>query len=341
MQSVILVTPGFDTVWPYAADHLRKLWQPEVQFIRAEDPLSVIRDVEQVARIAAFDVELTAGDLDRFPKLQEFASNRVSAPLRRAVDERKIRLYTQRSEGFWAESVSECAIGLTICGLRRIPQLHQQIQSHHKAWDYSPNQPDIPGTRGQQFGDDDRFTSGTVARKRVRIVGIGNIASHYSRIMSVLGADVAAYDPFAQDPCFRLSGARRVGYLADLMQDAEIFAPMVPLRDSTRGLITAEMIDALPQGCLVVMVTRAAVCDMPAIRRRVLNDELALAADVFDVEPLPLDDPLLGRHNVVHTPHLAGRTLHANQRYAEMLAEQFTRAESQATRLIPGSKSEE
>ena len=45
---------------------------------------------------------------------------------------------------------------------------------------------------------------------------------------------------------------------------------------------------------------------------RVLNDELALAADVFDIEPVALDSPMLGRHNVVHTPHNAGRTRDAN-----------------------------
>jgi len=44
---------------------------------------------------------------------------------------------------------------------------------------------------------------------------------------------------------------------------------------------------------------------------------------VWDVEPLPLDDALLGRHNVVHTPHNAGRTMHANQQWAEALAVQF------------------
>ena len=45
--------------------------------------------------------------------------------------------------------------------------------------------------------------------------------------------------------------------------------------------------------------------------------ELALAADVFDQEPLPLDSPLLGRHNVVHTPHPAGRTRDANHAFAD------------------------
>lgn len=107
------------------------------------------------------------------------------------------------------------------------------------------------------------------------------------------------------------------------MSDAEIFVPCVPLRDSTRGLVAAEHLHSLPDGCLVILVTRAEICDMTLLRERVLNGELALAADVFDQEPLPLDDRLLGHANVVHTPHNAGRTVHANHSYAELLAEQF------------------
>lgn len=76
------------------------------------------------------------------------------------------------------------------------------------------------------------------------------------------------------------------------------------------------MLDAEHSWCVGITIaviprhlaTRAGICDMGALRRRVLADELSLAADVFDIEPLPLDDPLLGRHNVVHTPHNAGRT---------------------------------
>ena len=98
---------------------------------------------------------------------------------------------------------------------------------------------------------------------------------------------------------------------------------MVPLQESTHGIVTADHINALPRGCLVVLVTRANICDVDAIRQRVLADEISLAADVWDVEPLPLDDPLLGRHNVVHTPHNAGRTIDANKAWAEKLAVQF------------------
>lgn len=77
--------------------------------------------------------------------------------------------------------MAEYALALTLSGLRRIPQLHQAMQSDLRVWDYSPGGGDRPfAHRGAQFGDDDRFTSGTIAGKRVRVIGAGNIGSRYA-----------------------------------------------------------------------------------------------------------------------------------------------------------------
>ncbi|MDB6168776.1 MAG: Hydroxyacid dehydrogenase [Verrucomicrobia bacterium] len=237
---------------------------------------------------------------------------------------RGVKMHAQASDGFWGQSVAEFGLALTLCGLRRIPQTHREALTSHASWGYEPPPGGgQPGARGQQYGDDSRFAAGTIAGKRVRVVGAGNIGSRYASFCRMLGADVAAWDPFAPEPSFHRAGARREWHLSNLVKDAEIFAPMLPLTETTRGLVTADLIDALPRGTLVVLVTRAGICDMPAVRRRVLADELALAADVFDVEPLPLNDPLLGRHNVVHTPHNAGRTRHANEQWSEMLLAKF------------------
>ncbi|MEK3916759.1 D-isomer specific 2-hydroxyacid dehydrogenase family protein [Paenibacillus sp. FSL H7-0331] len=229
------------------------------------------------------------------------------------LKERGVRVYIQPSEGYWGQSVSEFGLALTLCALRRIPQTHHEMITSQQPWSHPL----------EQFGDDPRFVNGTVAGKRIRIVGAGNIASRYASFVSMLGADVATWDPFAPEPAFHRAGSRKEWYLEKLVQDADIFVPMVPLTESTKGLITAEHIGMLPKGCIVVLATRAEICDMQELRRRVLADEISLAADVFDVEPLSLDDPLLGRHNVVHTPHNAGRTKEANYKWAEMLAEQF------------------
>ena len=331
-RSVIVVHPDFDGTWPWAADHFRTLWeaQGQTEFLRlAPDDRrtvsEIVDDPAGITRIVALNVPLTVACVARMPTLREAAfSPEPSTEASDALAAASVRAYVQPSEGFWGQSVAEFALALTLCGLRRIPQLHRAIVTDQQPWDYAlPGGAGKPGARGQQFGDDANFANGTVKGKRIRIVGAGNIASRYASFVHTLGADVAAWDPFAGEPCFHRAGARRELRLDNLFHDADIFAPMVPLTEETRGLVKREHLLALPRGCLVVLVTRAAVCDMPTLRGRVLADELALAADVWDVEPLPLDDPLLGRHNVVHTPHNAGRTREANLTWAENLAVQF------------------
>lgn len=336
MRSVIIVHPDFDKTWPFAADHFHALWKAQgfVQFVRVADddkrPLGeLMESPDTVSRLVALGIPVTIRCLKSLSGLREAVfidryNSTLSEECIAFLKNANVRVYHHPTEGFWGQSVAEYALALTLCGLRRIPQLHHQMLADLTVWNYNPpNNKSVPGGRGHQFGDDANFTNGTIEGKRVRIVGAGNIASRYAKFVHVLGADVAAWDPFASEPSFHLAGSRKVWHLDEMIKDADIFAPMVPLTESTRGIVTAEHIRSLPKGCLVVLATRAKICDMPTLRDRVLADELSLAADVFDVEPLPVDDPLLGRHNVVHTPHNAGRTIDANRRWAEKLAEQF------------------
>lgn len=332
-HSAILVHERFERTWSWVADHWHHRWQEQgvaVYFNRVSGQTAVAdfaAELTAVRRLVVLGPELTTGDLPHCVQLKELVYvrggwARYESDIADYCKAHGIDLITHTSEGFWGQSVAEFGFALTLCGLRRIPQTHHNIISSHDDWKYGEGE-GTPGGRCGQFGDDPHFTCGTLAGKRVRIVGAGNIASRYADWCSMFGADVAVWDPFASEPCFHRAGARRVHHLTELMKDADIFVPMVPLNDGTRGIVTADMIDALPTGCLVVQVTRAKICDTEALYRRVLNDELALAADVFDEEPVPLDSPLLGRDNVVHTPHNAGRTREANFAWADALIDQF------------------
>jgi phosphoglycerate dehydrogenase-like enzyme len=337
MREHIVVHPRFERHWPYVAERFRELW-PDAGFDRLDSGdnrmlSEVLSDPEGVTRLVSLGVLLSEECVDRLDALEEAlvyteSAYAVDDAVVESLEARGVSVYRHDSEGFWGQSVAECALALTLSGLRRIPQLHDSVQNDQGPWDYEPDGEPGPGKRGHQFGDDPRFTNGTVARKRVHQIGVGNIGSRYANFVDALGADVAAYDPYADEPCFHRAGARREHHLEDLLTDADIFAPLVPPNEETVGLIDADLVNRLPEGCLVVLATRARIVDGDALRERVLADELALAADVWDEnpgEPLPLDDPLLGRHNVVHTPHVAGRTKHANDRWAEMLAAKFKR----------------
>lgn len=333
MSSAIIATARFDGIWPLAADHLLRRWSAEgpTRLHRLADgdrrpPAAVVGDPAAITRLVLLGLAPAADELAAFAALREVACDSAAARdrLAPALAARGIACHAPRNEAFWSQSLAEFGLAMTINGLRRIPQLHAAIRRDPAPWDFSP--PDgigVAGARGQQFGDDPAHANGTVHGKRVRIAGLGNIGALYAAFCSALGAEVAAWDPHVPDGSFAVARARRRFRLADLVADAEIFAPILPLRPQTEGLVDAALVRALPRGCLVVLITRAQVVDMPELRRRVLAGELALAADVFDREPLPLDDPLLGHPAVVHTPHIAGRTAHANRALVDQLAEQF------------------
>jgi len=337
MSSLIVIHPTFESHWPFVGEIFHAIWQAqeETELIRLDRQDTrrlgqVCPQPDQVTRLACLGLPVSRACLAGFTNLTEatfqapYGGNALSEESLADLAERKISLYQHRSEGYWGQSVAEFALALTLNALRRIPQNYREMISSHAPWEqYSPARNQGPGTLGAQFSDDLQFTHGTVAGKRVRIIGAGNIGSRYANFVAMLGADVAAWDPFATEAHFHRAGSRREWHLAELMTNAQIFVPMLPLTPNTRGLVTADLIRRLPSGCLVVLATRANICDMAEIRRRVLADELALAADVFDTEPLPLDDPLLGRHNVVHTPHLAGRTYDANRQWVTDLTAQF------------------
>ncbi len=331
MRSVICVHERFDAEWPFAADYWRDCWQRRggCELYRTDDPDAraprLVPDPASVTRLALLGFHAAAQDLEPFTALEEcfhpsyglkWNDPRLSMAGIEAAKARGVRFVPHRLDVYWGQSVAEFALGLTIAALRRIPQTSAAMTQSHDPWRYQPAV-GRPGRRGAQFGDDPNFVNGTVAGKRVRVVGAGNIGARYASWCAALGAQVAVWDPFAPDATFTAARVSRCFHLSELVRDAQIFTAMLPLTDSTRGLVTADLIEALPRGALVVQATRAAICDTQALYRRVLNDELALAADVFDVEPLPLDSPLLGRHNVVHTPHNAGRTLDANRAWVD------------------------
>lgn len=338
MTRTIVVGPLFEDVWPLAADHLRELWAERgpVEFRRLDETpdrlVDILDEPGEVTKLVALGVPVTDECADRLTALNSAfvmtdSMYAVDSDAHERLRERGVAVHDHTGEGFWAQSVAEFGLGLTIDALRKIPQKHAEMIESHDPWDLDQLDNEVPGANGHQFADDPNFTNGTVAGTRVRVAGVGNIGSTYADAVDSLGADVVAYDPYADEPCFHRSGADRVWNLNALVEDAEVFAPTVPLTDATERLITAEHVHALPEGCLVVLITRAGVVDIDAVRERVLADELALAADVWDEEPLSLDDPLLDRHNVVHTPHLAGRTRDANESWAERLDAHFRAVE--------------
>ena len=159
MSSLIVVHPRFDGVWPFAADHFHTLWQAQgaVEFIRLEP--SDERNLSEIAshpteikRLACLSVPVTLECLQRFTGLEEatfqgsYGSSVSEGPIQEHIQQAGITVYNHPTEGFWGQTVAEYGLALTLCGLRRIPQLHRAILSSLVPWDYeAPNGMGSPG----------------------------------------------------------------------------------------------------------------------------------------------------------------------------------------------------
>ena len=140
----------------------------------------------------------------------------------------------------------------------------------------------------------------------VGLVGLGAIGSRVATLLAAFGTTVLAADPYADPDAARAAGARLVP-LAELLASSDVISVHARLTDDTRGMIGAEALAAVKPGAYLVNTARGELVDETAVLHALEDGRLRGAAlDVFHPEPPAPDHPLLGRPDVLPTPHLAG-----------------------------------
>jgi phosphoglycerate dehydrogenase-like enzyme len=99
----------------------------------------------------------------------------------------------------------------------------------------------------------------------------------------------------------------------------------VPMTDETRGLVDAGFLAALPDGALIVNVSRGPVVVTDDLLAEVSAGRLLAALDVTDPEPLPADHPLWHTPGVLISPHVGGDTTAFLPRARALVAAQIAR----------------
>ncbi|MGZ4651107.1 MAG: NAD(P)-dependent oxidoreductase, partial [Kineosporiaceae bacterium] len=115
------------------------------------------------------------------------------------------------------------------------------------------------------------------------------------------------------------------GELADLLPRHEVVVLAAPLTDATRGMVDARFLAAMPDGALLVNVSRGPVVVTEALLAELASGRLLAALDVTDPEPLPPDHPLWRAPNVLISPHVGGDTTAFPPRARALLRDQLER----------------
>ena len=140
------------------------------------------------------------------------------------------------------------------------------------------------------------------------IIGFGNTGSALARRahafeMNLLYNDLD--DTINADLAASL-GAKKVDK-ETLYREADFINVSVDLNDSSRNMINADALAMMRPDAMVICCARGGVVDEQALANALINKQLAAAAiDVFEVEPVLSDNPLLGIDNCLVTAHVAG-----------------------------------
>jgi D-3-phosphoglycerate dehydrogenase len=208
--------------------------------------------------------------------------------------------------------VSDHALALLLALARKVPQSNRLVQSGR--WEVPPLTP-MHRLAGRVLG----------------LVGFGNIPRMLAPKAKALGLKVVAYDPFAKAELFKQAGVESVSFdqLLAMSDFVSVHAPLLP---ETRGLMNAAAFGKMKKGAMIINTARGPLIDEAALLAALDSGQVGGAAlDVITTEPMPKDSPLIGRDNLILTPHTAFYSV-------EALNELQTKCATDVARVLSGEK---
>ncbi|AYF99499.1 hydroxyacid dehydrogenase [Protaetiibacter intestinalis] len=194
-------------------------------------------------------------------------------------------------------STAELALALTLAALRGIPAAVRDAAEGRWAHRRRPG----------------------LAGKRVVLVGVGGVGAEISRRLEPFGVELVRVARTAR------ADVHGIDELPALLPDADVAIVAVPLTAETRHLVDARLLAALPDGALLVNVSRGEIVDTDALLGELTRGRIVAALDVTDPEPLPPGHPLWTAPGVLITPHLGGDTDAMDARIDRVVLEQLRR----------------
>ncbi|MCA8869227.1 MAG: hydroxyacid dehydrogenase [Rhodobacteraceae bacterium] len=164
--------------------------------------------------------------------------------------------------------------------------------------------------------------SNELAGKTLLLLGLGRIGSEVAKRAAAFDMNILAYDPYQSAEVIRSAGATRIEVWFGALGSADILSIHLPLSDATRNIIDAKALAAMKPGAIILNAARGGLIDEAALFHE-LGGRMASGGaglDVFEVEPPPLNTPLLTLPNVVVSPHSAAMTEQSARKMAEVSA---------------------
>ncbi|MDC1027054.1 phosphoglycerate dehydrogenase [Candidatus Thioglobus sp.] len=207
-----------------------------------------------------------------------------------------------------ANAVKELVISSMLLASRNICQ----------AWSYVKNLP-LENLKATVEDGKKQYSGSELPGKTLGIVGLGAIGVEIANAASMLGMDVIGFDPsITKKNAWKISSeVEDAATIEELFSKSDFVSFHVPLIDETKNLLNAKRIALLPEGSVIINMSRDGIVD---------EEELIKALDSGKVKYYVTDFPINDKKNherVIALPHLGASTSEAEDNCAVMVAKQI------------------
>jgi phosphoglycerate dehydrogenase-like enzyme len=200
-------------------------------------------------------------------------------------------------------STAELAVALTLASLRDLPEFI--AAQAERCW--------LP-----------LRIHGALADRRVLILGYGSIGRAIAARLTPFEVRLTAVASRARAGDALVTSVHGVDELPHLLPEHDVVIVIVPLRPETERMVDAAFLGSMPDGALLVNVSRGGVVDTDALVKATASGRIRAALDVTEPEPLPVDHPLWTQPGVLITPHVGGASTAFWPRAVRLLQEQLS-----------------
>ncbi|MBR9904075.1 MAG: hydroxyacid dehydrogenase [Gammaproteobacteria bacterium] len=290
---------------PIHQDGIKLLHEAGIRVIHApaSDPTSLGSVMSTTDALIVRSAEVNRTMLTQAPRLKLIGVHGVGFNAIDISAATEHGVIVANTPGSNAQAVAEQAIALMFAVARQIPLADRTVrEGDFFAFKYSVPMIEL---EGRTFG----------------VVGFGNIGQRAARMAKGLGMRVVTYSPNAPDNTLAELKVERARSLEALLSDADIVSIHVGLNERTHNLIGRQELARMKPSALLINTGRGGTVDEIALADALTEKRLAGAGlDVFAVEPMPYDHPLLALENVVVSPHNGGSTAASMSRTARAVA---------------------
>lgn len=210
--------------------------------------------------------------------------------------------------GVNSANIAEHVVAMMLAFARDLPRFVRDQEQH--AW---------------RHWNDDEPHFFELGGQKVVCLGTGDIGQEVARRLVAFGCElVGASRSGRETPGF----LRCVSFddLAAELADADHVISSLPMTSTTDKIVSRKMIAAMKPGAYFYNVGRGGTVDQDALIEALQRGHLAGAGlDVVTPEPLEVESPLWAMRNVMITSHTSGNSPKAQQRMADLTAEQLQR----------------